>query len=189
MWSLSLCWAYDDVVLVTCSHCVGDIVVSFLSLGWGCGGIIPVLGWEHSGIIILSLGWGHGSIILDTELGTCWCLPCYHIVDIVGSSLLAFGGHGNAICVCGWGAWCHPVHGWGLWCHRAPGDPVAEWRCIKPSVPWHCGGAGGVSAQPAPCPALWPHQLCPCRQPCCPVRGAPCPGVGSLRPRRHTGSP
>ncbi|XP_037981202.1 copine-5-like isoform X6 [Motacilla alba alba] len=43
-----------------------------------------------------------------------------------------------------------------------------EWGCIKPSVPWHCGGAGGISAQPAPCPALRPHQLCPCRQPCCP---------------------
>nr|XP_041577283.1 copine-5 isoform X5 [Taeniopygia guttata] len=43
-----------------------------------------------------------------------------------------------------------------------------EWGCIKPGVPWHCGGAGGISAQPAPCPALWPHQLCPCCQPCCP---------------------
>ncbi|XP_039421331.1 copine-5 isoform X4 [Corvus cornix cornix] len=57
-----------------------------------------------------------------------------------------------------------------------------EWGCIKPSVPRHCGGAGGISAQSAPRPALRPHQLRPCRQPRCPVRGAPCPGVGSLCP-------
>lgn len=130
----------------------------------------------------LSLGWEPGGVILDTEMGTWWCLPCHHIVDMVGSSLLAFGGHGSAILVCAWGLWCHPVHSWGLWCHCGPGDPAAEWGCIKPSVPRHCGGAGGISAQPAPCPALRPHQLRPCCQPRCSVRGALCPGVGSLCP-------
>ncbi|XP_031989165.1 copine-5 isoform X5 [Corvus cornix cornix] len=47
-----------------------------------------------------------------------------------------------------------------------------EWGCIKPSVPRHCGGAGGISAQSAPRPALRPHQLRPCRQPRCPTKEA-----------------
>ncbi|XP_058279452.1 copine-5-like isoform X15 [Hirundo rustica] len=48
-----------------------------------------------------------------------------------------------------------------------------ERGCIKPGMLWHHRGAGGISVQPAPCPALRPHQLCPCCQPCCPAAKLP----------------
>lgn len=84
---LSLGWGHGNVIFVTVSsmvasslspavtrlgtwwhhpcHQVGNMVVSSLSLGWGCGGI-----WRHSAIILvlvimlgmtssLPLGWGY----------------------------------------------------------------------------------------------------------------------------------
>lgn len=90
MWSLSLCWAYDDIVLVTYFHCVGDMVVSFLSLGRGCGGIFFVTGdvvvsslswvgnivvsfchWVGAmAVLFLTLSWEHVGVFLVTTLWT-----------------------------------------------------------------------------------------------------------------------
>ncbi|XP_058279448.1 copine-5-like isoform X10 [Hirundo rustica] len=60
-----------------------------------------------------------------------------------------------------------------------------ERGCIKPGMLWHHRGAGGISVQPAPCPALRPHQLCPCCQPCCPLSGHSAGWVPVLCPPHH----
>lgn len=97
MWTLSLCWAYDGSALVTHSHCVGDMVVSFLSLGWGYGGIFLVTGdvvmssfsWVGNIVVSsfchwvgamavssLTLSWEHVGVSLVTILWTWWDHPC-----------------------------------------------------------------------------------------------------------------
>lgn len=53
MWWCGLCHSAGHMILLF-THCVGDMVVSFLSLGWGCGGIFLVT----EDVVVSCLGLG-----------------------------------------------------------------------------------------------------------------------------------
>lgn len=98
------------VVLSSPILTVGDMVVSFLSLGWGCGGIFLVTGnvvvsslscvgnivvssfchWIGA-MAVSSLSWKHVGVSLVTTLWTWWDHPCWHL-GVMAVPSLSVGG-------------------------------------------------------------------------------------------------